>query len=154
VPRRRYRRSPQRQNRRKRRSFKAALTAYTQAHNLCIELKAIEPAPEGKRLVRVEDENGGKKLVTNQPPRDGDAAAEGNDGPEGEAEGEPEGNAAATVRATKRIAPAKANAKIFIVEAEVKQRYSTKALEKARKELLHVLEANNFTGIGIRLECL
>ena len=119
---------------------------YTEAHKLCLDLKAIQPAPEGKRLVRVEGDNG-KNLVTNQPPK------EEEDRPEDEAEeeDEPGSSAAATVRSTKRIAPLKADSSAFVIEKEVKDNYSSKLLEEIRVELLAVLIAKGLTGVGIRL---
>jgi hypothetical protein len=119
---------------------------YTEAHKLCLDVKAIQPAPEGKRLVRVEGDNG-KNVVTNQPPKEEDDRAED----EAEEEDEPGSSAAATVRSTKRIAPLKADSSAFAIEEEVKKTYSSKLLEEARVELLAVLTAKGLTQVGIHL---
>jgi hypothetical protein len=118
---------------------------YTEAHKLCLDLKAIQPAPEGKRLVRVEGENG-KNLVTNQPPKEEEDMAED----EAEEEDEPGISAAATVRSTKRIAPLKDNS-AFDIEQEVQENYSSKLLEEVRDQMLAVLITKGLTRVGIRL---
>ena len=120
--------------------------SYTEAHKLCLDLKAIQPAPEGKRLVRVEGDNG-KNLVTNQPPKEEEDRAED----EAEEVDEPGSSAAATVRSTKRIALLKMHSTAFAIEEEVKKYCSSKLLEEVRVELLAVLTAKGLTQVGIRL---